>query len=271
MKKWVSFLIPLLIISCAEQQKDVLVRVNGSTLTKSEFEKYIPESEYKQLSDEQIREFCEKWAEQEIIYLEAQKKKIDKEDSIRIALEDYKKNFLAMELVRREFGETTVSGSEVREYFDKHKDQFRYAVKLGQIVLPSYESAKRTLDEIKAGANFYSLARERSLTRLENPDDPKVITEFLPRGTIADFSIEEIIFAMKPGEVSDVIPYIQGTYLIVKMIDKKRVVAQADFEKHRAAIYNYLLSKKYQDFLTQYVDSLKTQYKITIELSPLRQ
>ncbi len=271
MTKALFLIIPLLIISCAEQPRDVLVRVDGSTLTKSEFMSYLPEAEYKKLSDEQLKEFCEKWAEQEIIYLEAQKMKIDKEDSIRIALEEYKKNYLAMELVRREFGGNSIGESEIREYFDKHKDEFLYAVKLGQIVLPSYESARRTLEEVKAGADFFKLARERSLTKLENPEDPRVITEYLPRGTIADFSIEEIIYDMKPGEVSDVIPYIQGTYLIVKMIDKKKVVAQVDYEKHRAAIYNYLLSAKYQDFLTTYVDSLKTQYKITVDISPLKQ
>jgi len=270
-KKTLFFIIPLLIISCAEQPQDILVRVNGSTLTKSEFENYLPEAEYKKLSDEQLREFCEKWAEQEIIYLEAQKKEMDKEDSIRVALEEYKKNFLAMELVRREFGGNSVGESEIREYFDKHKDEFLYAVKLGQIVLPSYEGARRTLDEIRAGADFLKLARERSLTRLENPEDPKVITEYLPRGTIADFAIEEIIYDMKPGEVSDVIPYIQGTYLIVKMIDKKKVVAKADYDKYSAAIYNYLLSARYQDFLAKYIDSLKTQYKITIDISPLKQ
>ncbi len=270
MKRLLFFLIPLIIISCAEQPQDVLVKVNGSTLTKTEFENYIPETEYKKLPDERIREFCEKWAEQEIIYLEAQKKGIDQEDSIKIALEEYKKNFLAMELVRREFGGTSVTEPEVREYFDKHKKEFLYAVKLGQVVLPSYEIAKRTLEEIKAGADFFKLAKERSLTRLESPEDPKVITEYLPRGTIADFAIEEVIFSMKPGEISDVIPYIQGTYLIVKMIDKKKVVAKADYDKHSSTIYNYLLSKKYQDFLAQYVDSLKTQYKISIDLLPLK-
>ncbi len=271
MKRLLFFLIPLMIMSCAQQEENVLVRVNGSALTKAEFEQYIPRAEYQKLSNERIKEFCENWVEQEILYLEAKKQGIDEEDSIRLVLEEYKKNLLAMDLVRREFGGTAVSETEVREYFDRHKDEFLYAAKLGQIVLPSYEIGLRTLEEIKAGADFYKLARERSLTRFEDSDDPKVVTDYLPRGTIADFAIEEIIFAMKPGEISDVIPYIQGTHLIVKMIDKKKIKATADYDKHRAAIHNYLLSKKYQDFLTQYVDSLKAQYKITIDLSALRQ
>ncbi len=270
MKRLLFFLIPLIIVSCAQKEKDVLVRVNGSTLTKEEFEKYISAREYAQLSDEKILEFCDNWVDQEVVYLEAKKQGVDKEDSIKIVLEEYKKNLVAMELVRRKFGGGRVTETEVRDYFEQHKNEFLYAVKLGQIVLSSLESATSTLQEIKAGADFFKLARERSLTRLENPDDPKVVTDYLPRGTIADFGIEEAVFKLKPGEVSNVIPYIQGTYLIVKMIDKKQRTAQAKFDDYSSAIYNYLMTKQYQDFLNTYVDSLKTQYKITVDISPLK-
>ena len=86
---------------------------------------------------------------------------------------------------------------------------------------------------------------------------------------IADYAIEETIYAMDRGEVSDVIPYLQGAYLIVKLIDRRKMKASADFEQHRSGIHNYLLSKKYQDFLKMYVDSLKNEYEIKIDLSPL--
>jgi peptidyl-prolyl cis-trans isomerase C len=268
-KKFTFILIALMFVSCAEQEKDVLVRVNGSTLTKAEFDRYIPEAEYRKLSVEKITEFCENWAEQEIVYLEAKKRGIHQEDSIRAVLEEYEKNLLAMDLVRREFGGTAVTETEVREYFEKHKEEFLYAVKLGQIVLPSYEAALTTLQEIQAGADFVKLAQERSLTRYEDPDNPKVVTDYLPRGMIADFGIEEAIYGMKRGEISDVIPYLQGTFLIVKLIDKRKIKASADYEQHKSSIHNYLLSKKYQDFLEAYVDSLKDQYKVTVDLSPL--
>jgi len=269
-KKLVYLILPVLIISCAEKKEDILVRVDGSTLTKVEFEKYIPQSEYRKLSDARLEEFFNNWAEQEILYLEAKENGIDKEDSVRLVLDQYEKNFLAMELVRREFAGTSVTETEIIDYFDQHKKEFLYAVKLGQIVLSSYEFAQRTLEEIKAGADFFKLARERSLTRYEDPENPKVITDYLQRGTVADFATEEIIFNMKPGDISDVIPYLQNTWLIVKMVDKKKVKAKAEYDEYRDVIYNYLLSKKYQDFLAQYVDSLKAQHKVTIDLSSLK-
>ena len=45
MKKVICFLILLLLFNCAEQEKDVIVTVNGSKLTKQEFEQYLPDVE----------------------------------------------------------------------------------------------------------------------------------------------------------------------------------------------------------------------------------
>lgn len=270
MKRLPYLLILVLLISCVEKEQDVIVTIDGSTFTKTQFEQYIPQSEYMKLTDEQLTEFLNNWADQEVLYLEAKKRGIEKEDSIQLVLDQYKRNLLAMELVRRQFTGTTVIESEIRDYFDKHYNEFLYAVKLAQIVLANYDLAVRTLEETKAGADFYKLAKERSLARLENPENPKIETDYLLRGTIADYATEEVIFSMKPGDISQVIPYLQGTYLIVKVINKRKVKAKAEYDDYRDAIYNYLLSKKYQDFLVQFVDDLKTQYKITIDLTPLR-
>jgi len=273
MPKYLKLLLMLLLffVFCSKNKTDVLVRVDGSTLTLQEFKKYISEADYKKLSDQMIQEIFNNWINQEILYLEAKKKGIDKEDSVVLLLEQYKKNLLAMVLVRREFGEKTVDELEIIKYFTEHKEEFLYAVKLAQIVLPSYESAVATLAEIESGADFFKIAKERSLTRMENPENPRVVTEYLPRGKIGDFSIEEKIFKMNINEVSEPIPYVQGTYLIVKMLDKKKILSKAELTNElRAQIYNYLLSKTYQNFVEQLIDSLKTRYKITTDLSPLR-
>lgn len=276
MKRTMWLVIVILIAACAKvgtaKDKDVIVRVGKSTLTLNEFKKYIPETEYKKLSDENLKTFLNNWADQEILYLEATKQKIDLEDSVRMVLEQYKKNLLAMELVRRAFGSTTVSETEIAEYFTRHSEEYLYTVKLGQIVLPSADAAHATLAEIKSGADFFKLAKERSLARMENPDNPNILTDYMPRGRLGDYAIEEIIFKMNPGDVSEVIPYLQGTYLIVKMVDKRRFLAKAELtDEIRSQIYNYLMGRKYRDFLTGFVDSLKTStYKITIDLAPLK-
>ena len=209
MKYFVCFLAFVFLFNCAPKEEDVLVTVDGSKLTMKEFEQYVPDVDYRQIGEDRIRAFLDDWVQQEILYLQAKKLGVDAEDSVKFVLDQYTKNFLAMELVRREFGATTVTEKEIRDYFEQHKEEFLYAVKLGQIVLPSRELAMRTSEEIKAGADFFKLARERSLARYQDPENPRIITEFLPRGVIADFAIEEMIFEMKTGEISEAIPYVQ--------------------------------------------------------------
>ncbi|MCX7994587.1 MAG: peptidyl-prolyl cis-trans isomerase [candidate division WOR-3 bacterium] len=263
--------VTFVISGCTKKEKNVLVRVDGSTLTLEEFQKYIPESEYKNLPEETITEILNNWANQEMLYLEAKKKGIDKEDSVVILIEQYTKNLMAMALIRRSFGTTTVSETEILNYFNAHQEEFTYAVKLAQIVLPSYESAMLTYNEIQSGADFMKIAKERTLARIENPENPRIITEYLPRGRIGDFSTEELIFKLKMNEVSQPIPYIQGTYLIVKLIDKKKIMPKAELnDELRGQIYNHLISKKYQEFLQKFIDSLKTVYKVTTDLTPLK-
>lgn len=267
----VLFLLIINLLTCAKKEKNVLVRVDGSALSLEEFQKYIPESEYKNLPEETINEILDNWVNQEILYLEAKKRGIDNEDSVKMLVEQYTKNLMAMALIRRSFGATTVSEMEILNYFTAHQEEFTYAVKLAQIVLPSYESAMVSYNEILAGADFMKLAKERSLTRIENPENPKIITEYLPRGRIGDFATEEAIFSLKINEVSKPIPYIQGTYLIVKLIDKKKILAKAELnDELRGQIYNYLMSKKYQEFFQKFLDSLKTVYKVTIDIEPLK-
>ncbi len=257
--------------ACTKKEKNVLVRVDGSSLTVEEFQKYIPESEYKNLPDETITEILNNWTNQEILYLEAKKKGIDKEDSVMLLIEQYTKNLMAMALIRRSFGSTTVSELEITNYFTAHQEEFMYAVKLAQIVLPSYEAAMVAYNEIKAGADFMKLARERSLTRIENPDNPSIVTEYLPRGRIGDFATEEIIFNLKINEVSEPIKYIQGTYLIVKVIDKKKIVSKVDLtDELKGQIYNYLIARKYQEFFNKFLDSLRSCYKVTTDLELLK-
>ena len=58
----------------------------------------------------------------------------------------------------------------------------------------------------------------------------------------------------------------------MKLIDKRKIKAQAELtDEAKGQIYNYLLASKYQGFLTEYVDSLRETYKITTDLTPLKE
>lgn len=79
------------------------------------------------------------------------------------------------------------------------------------IQVESEEAAREILAQLQQGADFASLARERStdLATRENGGD----LGWFPRGMVAP-ELENTAFALQPGEVSDVLPLGEGYHLI---------------------------------------------------------
>lgn len=79
------------------------------------------------------------------------------------------------------------------------------------IQMESEEAAREILAQLQQGADFASLARERStdLATRENGGD----LGWFPRGMVAP-ELENAAFALQPGEVSDVLPLGEGYHLI---------------------------------------------------------
>ena len=84
MKYFMPLIILLLFVSCGEKEKDVIVTVDGSKLTKVEFEQYVPELDYRQIGEDRIKAFLDDWVQQEILYLQAKKMGIQDEDSVAL-------------------------------------------------------------------------------------------------------------------------------------------------------------------------------------------
>lgn len=79
------------------------------------------------------------------------------------------------------------------------------------IQVESEEEAQEILAQLQQGADFATLARERStdLATRENGGD----LGWFPRGMVAP-ELENAAFALQPGEVSDVLPLGEGYHLI---------------------------------------------------------
>ena len=147
MKRFTLLFVLLLLFNCAEQEKDVIATVNGSNLTKQEFEQYVPDVDYQQIGEDRIQSFLDDWVQQEILYLQAKKLGMHQEDSVKFVLEQYTKNFLAMELVRRAFGPTTVTEQEIR-------DALRgVANPPGETINPGVDGWAAALDALAAGGD----------------------------------------------------------------------------------------------------------------------
>lgn len=119
------------------------------------------------------------------------------------------------------------------------------------------DKAKRILAEIKAGADFDSLARKYS-------DDPGSGAKggdlglFERRQMVQPF--DEVVFALKVGEVSDLVKTRFG-YHIIKLTE---VVDYPPFEEEVDKLRDMYKKSRYQFDYDNFIANLKKEYKLNI-------
>jgi len=167
---------------------------------------------------------------------------------------------------------TTVSDEESKAYYEKTKENFRQPESLhaSHILIKVDEgaseeakaAAKKKIEEIRKqiedGADFAEMAKKNS----EGPSSTKGgDLGFFRRGQMVK-PFEDAAFALKPGEVSDIVLTRFG-YHIIKLQEKNEESVVA-FDMIKDRISQYLIQEKVQKKVNDLIETLKTENPITI-------
>jgi len=151
-----------------------------------------------------------------------------------LSFEDFKQNLksdiITQEVIKREVApRINVSNQEIRKFYDQHKQELAQPeqIQLSEILISTDQAgddeqklnaakakAEDLLKQIRAGADFADLAKKES----QDPSGAQGgdLGTF-PRGKLAK-QLEDVTFAMKKGDVTDVIRTRQG-FVILKVTD----------------------------------------------------
>lgn len=130
-----------------------------------------------------------------------------------------------------------------------------------QVKAAAKAKAEKLLKQVKDGGDFAAIAKE-------NSEDPGSAAEggdlgFFPRGKMVK-PFEDAAFALKPGQISDLVETNYG-YHIIKVTDHKDA-ATTPFEEAKAGIVDQLSKQKRDAATRDYIQSLKA--KVKIEYAP---
>lgn len=247
--------------SCDKNEK-VIATVGNSKLTQKELLVQIPPEI--RLTKENINALVEKWINTELLYQEALRRRIDRDETLQIQIKQLAKELVVNNLLEREMAKISVSRKEIFDYFTQYKDEFLYEVKISRIVVSDESLAYRTLAELRAGADFTKLAQDISQDRvLAKGAESKYFSRGVGDPRLGgDPLLEEAIFRLKPGEISDVLKSQEG-YQIVKLIDKKKVKKDISLAEVEDYINSVLQYKKSREMLEALLNDLKARTKIT--------
>lgn len=174
-------------------------------------------------------------------------------------------------LISERFDKIEISEKETRAYYDNNREVFREPeeVRASHILIkvdPGMDEekkavARRKVEDIRErlmnkGEDFAEVAREVS----EGPSRSKGgDLGYFKRGQMVK-PFEEAAFAMKPGEVSDIVETRFG-YHIIKLTGRKPEKALG-FDEVKERLHEYLKSRKVQEGVNQLVADLKKKAKI---------
>lgn len=167
-----------------------------------------------------------------------------------------------------------VSPTEIEEFYKNNPQEFTShdQIRVRSITLKKSEEAreKGLTDEaaknkllglrkrLQANEDFGKLAKEYSQdTNAKEGGEG----EWVERGGMIQ-AIDDVIFQLKPGEVSEIIETPMGYHLF--RVEEKRAGKTLSFEEARDAIYNQLYSKKARARFEEWMEGLKKQAYISV-------
>ena len=144
---------------------------------------------------------------------------------------------------------------DAKAYYEANKDSFKVDEVTASHILVKEESlAKEILAKLKAGGNFEDLAKQYSIDT-SNKDNGGSLGTFGRGQMVAEF--EDAAFALKPGEISDVVKTEFG-YHIIKVTDKNQ--GTKTYDEVKDSIESNLVNQEAQKKTKELRDSMKVEY-----------
>ena len=190
------------------------------------------------------------------------------------------REYTRRDLLISRFVETTfvskavVSEAEIRAFYDKNLDKFKQneSVKASHILIgvdskatvdektKAREKAEKLRKELAGGADFATLAQGNSTCPSSQQGGD---LGFFGKGQMVP-AFEKAAFALKPGEISDVVET-QFGYHIIKLTEKKPA-ATTDYKDVKAKIEEFLKGQKVNEAIQKFLEETKKTAKIELLL-----
>ncbi len=268
----VSILCAGLLFSCTQKAADktmqgsIVAKVGNSGITQADFEremKSLPDYAKQLFEGEAGKEkFLDEIVKKEILYQEALKKGLDKSPDFSRKLEEFKKLTLASELLEKDImSKNKVTEQEVKDYYNKHKDDFTSTsqMRASHILVKTEAEANKVLARLKKGEKFEEIAKKESLDTASAKNGGDI--GFFTRGQLVP-EFEKAAAGLKVGELSGPVKTAYG-YHIIKVTDKKTGPV-VEFDRVKDVIFQRLSGEKQKEAFDNYIAELRKNYKVEI-------
>jgi len=245
----------------------ILASFGEQTITLGEFNQLweqIPENYKSQLTKSNV---LAQMISEKLLIQEAKNIGLEKDKDVLEQIKKMSEQILVQAFLQKEIlDKVQVNNEEVEEYYKENQDKFteKEQVHLFNILVETEEKAQEILTELKTGKDFSEIAKENSIGPSASQGGD---LGYLSKGTIIP-EIEEVVFALEVGELSQVVKTDFGFH-ILKITDKKPERVKT-LEEVKEDIRQTLLSDKQKEAFDNLIEELKSKVEIQINEEALK-
>ncbi|EQB63127.1 MAG: PpiC-type peptidyl-prolyl cis-trans isomerase [candidate division Zixibacteria bacterium RBG-1] len=221
------------------------------------------------LNDEEgLKQFVFQTLMSELLEKESLRLRLDKKKSFVENIKKLREKMMADKL-RNDLllAQINVTQEEIRAYYENHKGQFMHpvGVRVQEIMLPSEAEAKAVLKQLKAGASFSKLARQKTMRAgaKEKGGDLGYFSQTQYPGLF------NACQNLKVGELAG--PVLQGgSFCVIKFLGRKEP-SQKTYEEAQKEAETKALTEKKQLTYNNWIASRKALIKVEVNTELLSQ
>ncbi|MTI67068.1 MAG: peptidylprolyl isomerase [Firmicutes bacterium] len=247
------------------ENNKVLAVVEGKEITQNDVNALLqglgPQQAMQFNSEEGKKKLLQELINQELFYLDAKKKDLDKEEDYKKELEKTKENLLKQYAIRKLLSDAKVTEQEVTDYYEENKEKFKSpeSVKASHILVDEEEKAKEIKKELNDGLEFAEAAKKYS--KCPSKEKGGDLGSFSKGKMVPEF--EEAAFKMENGEISEPVKT-QFGYHIIKVEDKQ-AESQKTLNEVKDQLTQQLMAMKQNKLYLNAANELKEEYSVEVK------
>ena len=195
-----------------------------------------------------------------LLYQEAMDRGLERNEDVIRALEKTKMDLLVVSLIKQEAEKVSISSKEIEDYYNTYQEQLKEPEekKIREMVLSTEQEAKDVLVQLLQGADFATLAKERSRSKsAKNGGD----LGFVSKDKIFK-EMANVVDTLEVGQISSIFKGPEGYYII--KVEAKRGGKKKTLNELWDDIKRGLTFLKQQQVIEDLIGRLSRQAKIEI-------
>lgn len=244
------------------RENKVLAVVNGKEISENTVLKFLndlgPQMAMQFQSPEGIKRVVDELINQEVLYLEALEKGLDKEEAFVTELEKVKEGLVKQYALNNLLINISASEDEILNFYNENKEKFQKpeSVVASHILIDTEDKANDIIKEINEGLAFEDAAQKYS--SCPSKEQGGNLGEFTKGQMVPEF--EEAAFSMELNTISDPVKT-QFGYHIIKLMSKNEE-ALSTFDEVKDQLNQQVLGMKQQEAYLNKTNELKQKYEV---------